>query len=167
MRTPKILVPSLVAGLLSLVGCTVVVDQGPLSEGCPADEKVCESNEGYLACYERTNPAYGCGGDDCSACAIPHAVPRCSKSGECIISTCDGTYFDCDDDVDNGCETDRARDERNCGSCGYVCKLDNAAAVCSVGICTISVCKSGFSDCDGEASNGCECSGGCVGKACE
>ncbi len=168
MRPWKFLMMAACGALaFAAVGCSMVVNSGELTEGCGDGKKVCETSPDVLACVTLSNVEYGCGSDDCSPCAIPNAVPRCSKSGECVVATCEGTYFDCDGSVDNGCEYDLARDEQHCGSCGNVCDLDNAAAVCSSGQCLVSACFPNFFDCDGDASNGCECSGGCTGEVCQ
>lgn len=47
-------------------------------------------------------------------------------------------------------------DPSNCGSCGNRCNLPNATAGCSGGSCTVSSCNSGWGNCDGSATNGCE-----------
>ncbi len=45
----------------------------------------------------------------------------------------------------------------DCGSCGNACALPHTATnQCSSGTCTIGACASGFGNCDGTASNGCE-----------
>lgn len=41
-------------------------------------------------------------------------------------------------------------------ACIDACTLANATAECSLGICVIQSCMSGFADCDGIANNGCE-----------
>jgi sugar lactone lactonase YvrE len=43
----------------------------------------------------------------------------------------------------------------NCGTCGNVCASSNGTASCVGGACAL-VCDPGFSDCDGNAANGCE-----------
>jgi formylglycine-generating enzyme required for sulfatase activity len=43
----------------------------------------------------------------------------------------------------------------NCGGCGAQCSLSNATPQCNTGLCLIA-CATGFGDCDGDRSNGCE-----------
>src|SRR5439155_23743754 len=44
----------------------------------------------------------------------------------------------------------------NCGACGHACAAPaNATATCTNGACGYA-CLTGFADCDGQASNGCE-----------
>ncbi len=47
-------------------------------------------------------------------------------------------------------------DINNCGSCGHVCSLPNAAAGCSSGFCVIASCTTGFADCNNISADGCE-----------
>lgn len=43
----------------------------------------------------------------------------------------------------------------DCGSCGSVCGSEQAAPSCATGTCVLN-CNTGFDDCDGNKSNGCE-----------
>src|SRR5581483_7125297 len=56
----------------------------------------------------------------------------------------------------DGCETNTQSDTFNCGGCGTTCARSNATAVCSAGSCALGTCSSGFGNCDGVDSNGCE-----------
>jgi hypothetical protein len=44
----------------------------------------------------------------------------------------------------------------NCGGCGNVCTLPHATAGCAGGNCTVAMCDSGWTDCNGMAADGCE-----------
>lgn len=46
--------------------------------------------------------------------------------------------------------------QANCGTCGDTCSLAHATSACTSGSCTISSCSSGYGNCDGNATNGCE-----------
>lgn len=48
------------------------------------------------------------------------------------------------------------RDATNCGACNRVCNLNGAISNCERGVCTVAVCRSGYGNCDGVPSNGCE-----------
>jgi hypothetical protein len=52
---------------------------------------------------------------------------------------------------------DPSSNPNHCGGCGVACPAagPNAVAVCAAGRCAVA-CASGFADCDGDASNGCE-----------
>ena len=68
---------------------------------------------------------------------------------------------------------DSRRDPAHCGACGQRCAAGgNATAACQSGACVL-VCPAGWTDCDGDAANGCETDtvadhencGGC-GRSC-
>ena len=88
------------------------------------------------------------------ACAPANAVPTCAKS--ICSATCVAGFGNCDALLDNGCEANLKTDASNCDACGTKCSIANATAICNSGKCTIGSCNSGFADCDGDASNGCE-----------
>jgi hypothetical protein len=57
----------------------------------------------------------------------------------------------------------------NC--CGVACAASNGVPACVGGACAVASCNAGFGDCDGVATNGCEChpahaSGACAAGAC-
>lgn len=63
----------------------------------------------------------------------------------------------CADDAGALVCTDVANDPNNCGACGAKCETSaNAVPKCAAGKCELS-CSPGFTDCDGDAKNGCEC----------
>ncbi|MBW2462431.1 MAG: putative metal-binding motif-containing protein [Deltaproteobacteria bacterium] len=92
----------------------------------------------------------GCG----MGCTTANATPTCA-SQSCEIASCNGGWGDCSGGPGNGCET-RLNSLTNCGSCGTSCSRANATATCSSGSCRISSCNSGWGNCDGNGSNGCE-----------
>jgi hypothetical protein len=177
------------AGAVLGGACTVVVDTAELQKGdeglgCDSHQKVCPDRElpGRGACVSMTNPNYGCSSDSCAACSVPNAAARCANNGQCAIATCQGTHFDCNGLVDDGCEVDLGRDEDNCGSCNNACRAENGAASCANGACLVIYCSEPFGNCDGKYSNGCEtdlstsqqhcgackspCAGSCVDGTC-
>lgn len=117
---------------------------------------MCETGEDVLECVADNRVEWGCSSDDCRPCSIANAVARCSNSGTCDIATCEGSFDDCDEKLENGCEIDLSRDEKNCGQCGRECSIANGSAVCSRGTCMISTCLPGFDNCDESNANGCE-----------
>ena len=44
----------------------------------------------------------------------------------------------------------------HCGACGNACSLPNAAPTCVAGACVTTRCSTGYGDCDGVTTNGCE-----------
>lgn len=134
------------------VGSQCGKDSGPPDSGadasCAPGTKLC----GALCVLE--DPANGCAEPGCSPC--PQSPATC-KAGACALDTCPGDTADCDGNPSNGCETNLGTDKNNCGACGHVCSLPHATAVtCSVGACEATACASGWGDCDGDSTNGCE-----------
>jgi len=95
-----------------------------------------------------------CGGCGTACTARPNATAACA-AGRCE-HTCAAGFSDCDGDPDNGCEVDTRTSATHCGACARRCDLANATAACTTGQCAIAACTTGFGDCDGNATNGCE-----------
>jgi hypothetical protein len=134
-----------VNGIASCTGGKCAVGCGAGLGDCDADaSNGCEAN---LASSVST-----CG--SCTtACSAVNGVPSCS-AGTCAIA-CSAGFGDCDGDPSNGCETDLTSDVSSCGSCGAPCTVPQGQPMCALGQCTIA-CGSGFADCDGDVTNGCE-----------
>jgi hypothetical protein len=112
----------------------------------------CETNIG--------NDRNNCGGCGTICTGGTNATPVCT-AGMCTL-VCGPGFNDCDRDRANGCEINTTVSPLNCGTCGTVCPTSpNASATCSGGVCGIR-CASGFLNCDGDTSNGCEY----MGTAC-
>ena len=89
------------------------------------------------------------------ACIVANGTPNCLAGG-CHIAGCNAGFADCDNNYNNGCETNVSTNLVNCGSCGYVCSAPNATSSCTGGGCTIASCNQGFKDCDQMYADGCE-----------
>lgn len=150
--------------------------------GCAVDEycevENCGRNGESGICVVKPNicdlmyaPVCGCDGkpygNNCSAAGAGQSV---DYSGECIATSCDEGFGDCNDDSTDGCETDLNTID-NCGECGKMCDY-----YCVDGQC-VQECPIGLGDCDENRSNGCEtslhtgmncgaCGEDCGGKAC-
>jgi len=96
---------------------------------------------------------------NCGACGETCQTGTGTTSNSCVNSACSpvcaSTHRNCDGDPNNGCETNINADTGNCGGCGQVCGGANAAPSCVNGACILN-CNSGWEDCDGDPSNGCE-----------
>lgn len=130
--------------------------------------QACE--EGWADCDG--NAANGCEADlslvsSCGACGVTcggsaasTASSLCTETSpqryECAV-TCNANYADCNGQPNDGCEAD-LRNPSFCGGCGNDCdaQIQNGQAGCSGGTCTLLSCDAGWSDCDGDPSNGCE-----------
>ena len=113
-------------------------------DGDPAN--ACETNL-------RTDESH-CG--DCATdCALGNAVASCA-GGKCRVDSCVAPFADCNGDPADGCEVNTKTDVTNCGACAAKpCATLNGQAYCADSACGIT-CNPNFSDCDGEAGNGCE-----------
>lgn len=138
---------------LSPLACGLITAPNDLSAGCGAENKACDG-----ACVSVDDPRYGCSPETCAPCALPHAVARCTPGPHaCTVASCVGTWDDCDDRTDNGCETDLTADVMHCGRCDQPCPVPYAAEpACGAVGCYIRRCTTDRGDCDGEFSNGCE-----------
>src|SRR5262249_7711116 len=94
---------------------------------------------------------------NCGACG--HVCNSTNGSATCTNGTCGIVcatgYLDCDGNPNNGCEVHSDTDPSNCGACNHVRTPPNAIATCTRGTCGIN-CNTGYKDCDGNASTGCE-----------
>ncbi|MEZ4394616.1 MAG: hypothetical protein R3A48_26380 [Polyangiales bacterium] len=119
-------------------------------QACPAGQSCCNG-----ACAEVGTSTAHCGGCG-TVCRTPNGMPAC-QNGVCVAGMCADGFADCNNSNADGCETALRDDVSNCGACGNACATPPraAAATCVAGRCGFT-CESGFADCDGDASNGCE-----------
>ena len=112
----------------------------------------CDSDFGN-GCETSVRTLTDCG--DCgTTCSRANAAAECS-TGSCRIDSCNGGWGNCDGIYPNGCET-RLNTLSNCGGCRTTCSRANAIATCSTGMCRLDTCNSGWGNCDGSFTNGCE-----------
>jgi len=106
-------------------------------------------------CETNTQTALAhCGGCGMACATRPNTEVACD-AGRCAY-TCTTGFADCDGDPSNGCEADTRTSATHCGACARGCAPPNATGACAAGVCTVAACATGFGDCDGNASNGCE-----------
>lgn len=70
----------------------------------------------------------------------PNGAPSC-LGGRCDY-TCDSGWADCDQDIENGCESDILTNPFRCGGCNIKCDVE-AGQVCSRGKCAMRQCEEG------------------------
>ncbi len=94
----------------------------------------------------------GCG----LVCSTNHVARACS-GGSCAAGTCEAGFGDCNGNKQtDGCETSTATSTAHCGACGNACPAPaNATATCASSSCR-PACFSGFGNCDGSDTTGCE-----------
>jgi hypothetical protein len=73
------------------------------------------------------------GGCTCANCNIANASTKCVNN-MCVFDQCVQGFGDCDNNINNGCETDLTQDPQNCNACGNVCPMN--AMVCANAMCT-------------------------------
>ncbi|HKU39739.1 MAG TPA: C-type lectin domain-containing protein [Polyangiales bacterium] len=158
-------------------GGSDLIDSGPDADSAAPGEGGGASDAGDAAtggdgsvrqdCRENPQPTEACPeicpeacnglDDDCDgqtdesqdaddSCAAPHSESVC-QSGQCLVTQCLAGYRDCDQTALTGCEV-APEDVNHCGACGHVCRIADASAVCSNGVCVVGSCDSGFADCD-------------------
>ncbi len=124
--------------------------------------------EGHADCDN--DPTNGCESDLTSTATCGSCGRRCPSGGNgtytCVSGACEvrctGGYGDCDGNVSNGCEAAFVSDPAHCGACGFACpSRRNADTTCTGAMCGFR-CHAGFSDCNGQASDGCEFAGACT-----
>jgi hypothetical protein len=123
--------------------CTVI-------GGCDAEELAdCDGNLDN-GCETALTTLIDCGACG-AACLFDNAISDCSGM-TCEFVECIPGFGDCDDDLDNGCET-ALTTLTDCGACGRPCD----GASCAGGSCTPVNCGEGLADCDGDGTS-CETS---------
>ncbi|MCC6619869.1 MAG: VCBS repeat-containing protein [Deltaproteobacteria bacterium] len=95
----------------------------------------------------------------CGSCATPCDDKGNQKTtcagGQCTRACLPG-FEDCNDDPDDGCEAELARDPDNCGVCEKVCDSGPfGAPVCQGGQCALA-CNEGRGACNDVTFDGCE-----------
>ncbi len=156
----------------NLANATEVCTSGACAvASCNAGFGNCDNLAGN-GCETNLNTAVASCGACGNVCNLPNAVEGCA-AGACTVVSCNAGFGDCDGQAANGCETNLNASLGNCGTCGNVCNLANAAEVCNNGACAVATCDAGFGNCDNQAANGCEtnlnttvASCGSCGNAC-
>jgi len=152
-------------------GCTQdTCDPCPINDnteyGCVNHECIVTGcKPGYYSC--NGDPTDGCetdiwsadncgtGQDGCGHPCSPSNTDSAScLNGQCTIVKCKELFADCNNDPNDGCETN-LRDIHNCGECGKECTVSaGSEPTCSSGVCKVNVCPPGKADCD---SNPADC----------
>jgi hypothetical protein len=121
---------------------------------CPTGKKDCDKNVGNGCETDITTSNDHCGGCGMK-CTFSNGAGACTSS-TCTVTSCTTGYSNCDMVGSNGCEARLATDVDNCGSCGNKCTYPNAAGACTSGTCGLGACLTGFANCNGTVSDGCE-----------
>jgi len=132
--------------------------------GCGSGTEVESVEAAILVCNGTPCPAgwycdsstLECMSPVCRSCQnLPHAYSECVA--QCEI-TCAPGWADCDHLVSNGCEVSTTT-TANCGACGAACAAPaHTTPTCLGGACGVGGCVSGWADCNGNSTDGCETS---------
>jgi hypothetical protein len=172
--------------------CPAVANGAPACSGyacgigsCTGTFQHCVGNGANGCETDTSNSVDHCGSCANSCPAVANGTRACSNSA-CGIGSCSTGFADCNGNAGDGCEVHTTSDVNNCGGCGaaFVCATPpNGNPSCVNSVCGLGTCATGYSNCDGNAANGCEknttndaancggcgivCgSGSCVNSAC-
>lgn len=134
-------------------GCGISCEREHAQSSCLAGECQFDACEGdYDDCD--TDFATGCETDTssdtahCGGCNVACSDTQICVDGGCVcpagMDACGDECFDFNSDF------------FNCGGCGLSCERDNAVTSCSGGACHLDGCETGYENCDGNLSSGCE-----------
>jgi hypothetical protein len=133
----------------TVCGAGTVCSAGACTSTCASPTTNCSG-----VCRDLQNDANNCNACG-TVCTRANGVAGCA-AGACTLAACNSGFGNCDGNNANGCETSTSTSVTNCGVCGNSCQFANAAASCVAGRCTRGTCATGFANCDGVDSNGCE-----------
>ena len=109
--------PTCTAGMCGFACLPNFADcDGLASNGCEVDTRTASAHCGM------------CG----RMCAAPNGASAC-VAGLCAVTSCTGTFLNCDADASNGCEVDGRTADAHCGACGRACA---GGTHCVAGLCT-------------------------------
>ncbi|MBI5514103.1 MAG: hypothetical protein HY909_10070 [Deltaproteobacteria bacterium] len=88
-------------------------------------------------------------------CTAANGTGACVGS-LCSVASCTAGFGNCNADPADGCESNLRTNPSHCNACGAACSLSNATSNCVAGVCGILSCNSGYGNCNGTTSDGCE-----------
>ena len=150
---------------------TSACNAGTCAYTCEAGFSDCDGNPANGCETSTASSVTNCGA--CGALCMPPRGTGACMAGRCTVTACAAGFGDCNANAADGCETNTSNATDNCGTCGTVCPSNTNAAAACVGASCVTFCVTGFLDCDGRDSTGCEVNvrtdlGNCgaCGRAC-
>ncbi len=131
-------------------------NDGQYDNGCEAE--CVKSNNGIEICDGVDNDCNG-KTDELNPNTMCKPVMNSSEA-QCVQGKCEYVcnygYGNCNDNWEDGCETDVKSNSEHCGKCKNPCMPDNAIGMCSDMLCKVVSCKSGYYDINKDPADGCE-----------
>jgi hypothetical protein len=94
--------------------------------GCVAPFADCNGDPVDGCELDTTSDSSNCG--SClHVCTLSNAASTCSN-GECLVTSCGGSFKNCNGLDEDGCEVNVVHDPNNCGSCGWRCGTNSFCA---------------------------------------
>jgi len=150
--------PACPSGLRCVAGGCVADSSGPdLAVGSPADLAV-----GCSPACSGATPFCDEATSTCIVCRMDADCPsgtRCQKLGalaQCLPGCADDSRCTAGQKCCGGACTDVMSDAANCSACGTTCAAPHASTSCQQGACVPGACASGWGDCNGDPTDGCE-----------
>jgi hypothetical protein len=93
---------------------------------------------------------------NCGTCGNVCPEGQYCSSGTCSLSCPPSLPTTCSNTSGGEYCANLTNDPLNCESCGSACPVANNTPACSSGACTIGTCATGYANCNGSVSDGCE-----------
>lgn len=119
---------------------------------CDAGWDNCDANDANGCETNIAGDSANCGACK-KACNATNGQPAC-VGGACQIA-CNTGFANCNNNAADGCEINVTNDVNHCNGCGNKCNGTNGTPSCVTNTCQIA-CNGGFSNCNNNASDGCE-----------
>lgn len=100
-------------------------------DGCEPGFGECDDNPSTV-CEQALTLVTSCGDCD-TTCDSTNGFVVCEQQ-QCKLESCNTNYDDCNDDLEDGCETSLVNNDKNCGQCGRNCAA--LGATCQTNRCS-------------------------------
>jgi hypothetical protein len=131
-------------------------EEGRCKDVCEEGEAECDGDAATRCETVLASSAAHCGACN-SPCRLDQVKTQQCSNNTCVVPLdgCTKPYGNCDQDDENGCETNLSKDAEHCGDCDTVCDDTNGTPSCENSRCKIA-CDTGWSNCNTTTEDGCE-----------